>query len=131
VAIDNLILSKSFGSSGPDVVLVQLLEHGSADHTGEDRRERETERNCGKDEVQEKAGRVAGACSGDWQPTESDREDQDQDGTKGKVGEGEPDQRDDTQGSILPAIAMEGRPDTGWNRERNTNEKSCQRQGKV
>ncbi len=47
------------------------------------------------------------ACGGDGKPSESDGEDEDEDGAEGEVGEGEADERDDAEGAVLPAIAVE------------------------
>ena len=72
----------------------------------------------GEDEVEEEAGDAAGARSGDGQPAELDGEEEDEDGAEGEVGEREADERDDAEGAVLPAAAMEGGADAGGDGER-------------
>ena len=68
MVIDDGAFGEAFGAGGADVVLVELFEHGGADHAGEDAGERSAEGAGGEDEVGER--RVAGAVgAGDGEPS--------------------------------------------------------------
>ena len=90
VAVDDCVFCEALGAGGADVVLVELFEHGGADHAGEDGGEAEAQRDRGKDEMQEEAGGGAGACAGDRQPAELDGEDRMRMGPRAKLGNERP-----------------------------------------
>ncbi len=74
VAVDHRIFRQALGAGGADVVLAELLEHGRADHAGEDGGQAEAEGDGGQDEVAEEVG-SADACSRDRKPAEGYGED--------------------------------------------------------
>src|ERR1700754_3691228 len=79
--------------------------------------------------MQEEAGRVAAAGSRDRKPAELDREDENQDGTEREVGEGEPDQREDAKGAVLPVVAMKSRGNASGDGEGDANEQGGDGEG--
>ncbi len=56
VAVDHRVFRQALGAGGADVVLPELLEHGRADHAGEDGGEAEAEGDGGQDQVAEEVG---------------------------------------------------------------------------
>jgi len=111
-----LIFRQALGAGGADVVLVELFEHGGADHAGEDGGKREAQGDRRKDKVQEEAGETAGARSGDGKPAELDGEEQDENGAQGEVRKRKPYEGDDAKSAVLPAATVERGGDAGGDR---------------
>jgi len=112
----------ALGSRSPDVILIQLFEHGGADHARQDGGERASHRDCGKDQV----GQAAGA--GDWKPAEFDGEEQDQNWSEREVWEREAEEAHNRKQPIVPVIAASGGADSGGNREHDRDEEARQRE---
>src|ERR1017187_5116714 len=71
VTVDDGALGKTLGAGGADVVLIELFEHGGADHAGQDACKAAAQRDGGEDEVEEElpAEDGGGARTGDGRPT--------------------------------------------------------------
>jgi len=90
VAVDYGVFGEAFGSGGADVVVVELFEHGGADHASEDGGEGRAHGYGGQDEVfpAVDGGEGAGACAGDGKPAQGDGEDENQDWAESKGWDG-------------------------------------------
>jgi len=108
VAQDDDALGQALGAGGADVVLIELFEHGGADHAGEDGGEGAAHGDGGQDEMGEATG------SADREPAELDRDEQDEDGAECEGREGQAEQADEAEGAVLPLIAPKCRGNARW-----------------
>src|ERR1700693_2035985 len=64
----------------------------------------------------------------DWQPSQVNGKKQDENGTESEIGERQPEEADDAEQAVIPAVAPLRRTHSGRNREQHSNHKRRQSQ---